>query len=248
MNSKTILVCALALVALPATADDLRRFLGTPVADARGGPVLAPAACQGGLRNDDGSFEGATGYANAVQRGAYVMALEIPPDFQPARVCLCWTRGPFNNGPDVDFDVVFYANDGFGPDPLGGGRGYPGTELGRVSAHAGDVPEFNVDGVGMYPVQLPPELATLSGFVFVGAEWEPFVHRQFFLCNDAEVETQLRPVHDAWSNVPPEPFWSPVSPLRPTYRSLGTVLYGNAVHAGDFECAPQRPGCPPAPP
>ena len=42
--------------ALPATADDLRRFLGAAVADARGGPVLAPAACQGGLRNDDGSF------------------------------------------------------------------------------------------------------------------------------------------------------------------------------------------------
>jgi hypothetical protein len=225
----------------PAGASDLITHLAT--SDGRGAPVQSPPACQGGLRNDDGSFEGATGYANAVQRGTYVMALHIPPDFQPSRVCLCWTRGPFNSGPDVDFDVVFYANDGFGPDPEGG-RGFPGTELGRVTTRAENVPEFNEDGVAMFPVELPPELGAVSGAVFVGAEWEPFIHRQFFLCNDAEVGgTRLRPVHEAWSNVPPEPFWSPVSNLRPTYRALGTVLYGNAVHRGDFECDADRPGC-----
>lgn len=244
MNGKATMGIALGLMTvLPAHADDLRRFLATP--DGRGAPIQTPSTCQGGLRNDDGSFEGATGYANAVQRGAYVMALDIPVDFQPTRVCLCWTRGPFNTGPDVDFDVVFYANDGVGPK---GEPDYPGTELGRVTSRAENVPEFNVGGVAMYPVDLPPAMASLSGTLYVGAEWEPFVNRQFFLCNDAEVGgSQLRPVYEAYGNVPPEPFWSPISKIRPTYRALGTVLYGDQVHTGDFECADDRPGCEPPP-
>lgn len=241
MKCRILAAGVLGVLAHAAAAQSPWRFLETPAA--RGGPVLAPATCQGGLRNDDGSFEGAVGYANAVELGSYVMALHIPQGFRPVRACICWTRGPFNSGPAIDFDLVFYANDGFGPDPEGG-RGYPGTELGRVRARAEDVPEFNVDGVAMYAVSLPPGLAELRGHIFVGAEWEPFVHRQFFLCNDAEIGSSLRPVHEAWSNVPPEPYWYPTSPQRPTYRALGTVLFGDAVYPGDFECASGRPGCP----
>lgn len=247
MKSKAVAGLLLTLPALSASGADTRRFLDdvTDAPEARGGQVLAPPNCQGGLRNDDGSFEGATGYANAVQRGAYVMALEIPADFGPTRACLCWTRGPFNSGPDLDFDVVFYADDGVGSK---GEPDFPGTLLGRTSARAEDIPEFQEDGVAMYAIELPAELRSLTGRIYVGVEWEPFVNRQFFLCNDAEAAgSNERPVFEAFSNVPPEPFWSALSPLRPTYRALGTVLYGNVVATGDFECRDGRPGCDPPP-
>lgn len=243
MKSSAVLGLALGLLCAPAAADDVLRFLDAP--DRRGGQVLAPPNCQGGLRNDDGSFEGATGYANAVQVGAYVMALDIPAGFQPTRVCLCWTRGPFNNGTDLDFDVVFFADDGVGAK---GEPGFPGTELGRTSARAEAIPEFLKDGVAMYPVDLPPELRALSGRIHVGVEWQPFVNRQFFICNDTEAEGSTeRPVFEGYSNVPPEPFWSPLSPMRPTYRAFGTVLYGELVAAHDFECRDDLPGCIPPP-
>lgn len=81
---------------------DLRTALSLP--DGRAVPASAPAACTGGLRNDDGSYEGAVGYANAVPLGSYVMAFDIPEGFAPTRICICWTRGPFSTGPDIDFE------------------------------------------------------------------------------------------------------------------------------------------------
>lgn len=227
---------------------DLRTFLAAPQGRA---DIVNPDACAGGLRNDDGSYEGAVGYANAVQEGAYVMAFDIAPGFGPERVCLCWTRGPFNNGTDVDFNVVFYAANGKGSK---GELGFPGTFLGSVAARANDVPEFQKDGVAMYPVALPEFARGLSGRIYVGAEWQPFVNRQFFLCNDAEpAGMESRPVHEGFSNVPPAPLWSIISPMRPTYRSFGTVLYGNPIFASGledvllhdgFECLSGQPGCP----
>ncbi len=241
---------ALAIVADNEVFAQAEPFQFLSAATGRGAPIINPDTCTGGLRNDDGSFEGAVGYANAVERGAYVMALPIPAGFAPRRVCLCWTRGPFNNGPDVDFDVVFYRPDGKGPK---GEPDYPGSEMARVPSRAENVPEFQVDGVAMYPVELPAEVANFAGMIYVGAEWQPFVNRQFFLCNDAEVGGgQLRPVFEGYSNVPPEPQWSPISELRPTYRAFGTVVYGEHMFAndfedvllrGDFECAADRPGC-----
>lgn len=221
-------VVSCATAGVPAAASPVA-FLDASGARA---PIVGDA-CEGGLRNDDGSYEGAVGYANAVPLGAYVMALDIPEGFAPARVCLCWTRGPFSNGTDVDFDVVFYAADGEGDE---GEPGYPGTFLGRTSSVAMNVPEFAVDGVAMYPVELTPEAQKLSGRIYVGAEWKPFEDRQFFLCNDSEPGgTQLRPVFEGFSNVPPEPLWWPVSEERPSYRAFGTVLYGDGIFDDSFD-------------
>lgn len=101
------------------------------------------------------------------------------------------------------------------------------------------MPEFAVDGVALYPVTLPGELAVLSGRIHVGAEWQPFVDRQFFLCNDAEVGGgATRPVFEAYGSTNEGQTWSPVSPNRPTYRALGTVLFGNAVFGDGFESPP----------
>lgn len=211
----------------------LRSALQSP--DGRAVPAAAPAACSGGLRNDDGSYEGAVGYANAVPLGSYVMAFDIAEGFAPARVCICWTRGPFSSGPDIDFDLVFHAADGIGPK---GEPDWPGTFLARVPARAEGVPEFATGGVASYPVELPVGLGRLAGRIHVGVEWQPFVHRQFFLCNDAEVGGATRPVFEAYGSTDEGQNWAPVSPNRPTYRALGTVLYGNALFGDGFDALP----------
>lgn len=195
-----------------------REFLQAP--DGRGGPVVGPGQCDGGVRYDDGSFEGGVGFANANLRGAYVMAFDLPSRFQADSACLCWTRSKFSTGTAVDFDVVFYAADGE--------EGAPGTLLGRVPARAEDVPEFVTEGVGLFRVPLPPLPFTLPSRVYIGAEWEPFVDRQYFLCNDATPGTPLR---EAWSSTDGVE-WSTTSDIRPSYRALGVVLFGAAPAVG----------------
>ena len=74
----------------------------------------------------------------------------------------------------------------------------------------------------MYPVPLPADLPALPQRVYIGAEWDPFVNRQFFLCNDA---TDTTPLNEAFSSIDGEN-WSITSDIRPTYRALGTVVYG----------------------
>lgn len=233
--SRTLLTVSLLAASAAGHADDaVRTALEAPAG--RAVPVSAPAACTGGLRNDDGSYEGAVGYANAVPLGRYVMAFDIPEGFAPTRICICWTRGQFSTGPDLDFDLVFHAADGIGPK---GEPDWPGTFLARVTARAEGVPEFAVDGVALFPVELATGLGRLSGRVHVGAEWQPFVDRQFFLCNDAEVGGgTTRPVFEAYGSTDDGVSWSPVSPNRPTYRALGTVLYGKALFGDGFETLP----------
>lgn len=233
--SRILLTLPLLAAGAAGHADEaVRTALEAPAG--RAVPVSAPAACTGGLRNDDGSYEGAVGYANAVPLGSYVMAFDIPEGFAPTRVCVCWTRGPFNTGPDIDFELVFHAADGTGPK---GEPDWPGTFLARVTARAEGVPEFAVDGVALFPVELPSALGRLSGRVHVGAEWQPFVDRQFFLCNDAEVGGgTTRPVFEAFGSTNEGQSWSPVSPNRPTYRALGTVLFGNALFGDGFDALP----------
>jgi hypothetical protein len=207
-----------ARAALPVLAEPGgREFLERP--DGRGGPVVNPGQCDGGVRYDDGSYEGGVGFANANLRGAYVMAFDLPNRFRADAACLCWTRSKFSNGTAVDFDVVLYAADGE--------DGAPGTLLGRVPARAQDVPEFASEGVGLFRVPLPALPFALPSRVYIGAEWEPFVDRQYFLCNDATASTPLREAFSSTNGVD----WSTTSDIRPSYRALGVVLFGAAPAA-----------------
>lgn len=209
------LAATLAVIAVPVLAEPgQREFLQR--ADGRGGPVVVPGQCDGGVRYDDGSYEGGVGFANANLRGAYVMAFDLPNRFRADSACLCWTRSKFSTGTAVNFDVVFYAADGE--------EGAPGTLLGRVPARAEDVPEFVGEGVGLFRVPLPALPFNLPPRVYIGAEWEPFVDRQYFLCNDATPGTPLR---EAWSSTDGVE-WSTTSDIRPSYRALGVVLFGAA--------------------
>jgi hypothetical protein len=213
-----LLAISFLIATLPAVAAEHMQFLEAEAG--RGAPAIGGANCQGGLRYDDGSYEGAVGFANAVTNGAYVMAFDLPSGYRADSVCMCWTRTNFSTGDDVDFDVVFYADDGVGPK---GEPGYPGTLLGFVPARAEDVPEFAVDGVAMYSVPIPADLPQpLPSKVFVGALWAPFEQRQFFLCNDATPET---PLNEAFNSIDGAE-WFTTSDQRPTYRALGTVIFG----------------------
>lgn len=214
---RTWLATALMALALPAHAANQTEFL-----DAGGRSVQAVAgnACAGGLRYDDGSYEGAVGFANAVPNGAYVMGFDLPAGYTAESVCLCWTRTNASTGTAVDFDVVFYAADGVGPK---GEPGWPGTLIDFVPARAENVPEFNTEGVAMYPVPIPDSVPQpLPSRVYVGALWRPFDQRQFYICNDATPETALNEAFNSIDGVA----WSPTSEVRPTYRALGTVLFG----------------------
>lgn len=216
---------ALAAAGAASAAADSREFLETTGDGATRG-LINPSACPGGLRYDDGGYEGGVGFANAVPVGSYVMAFDLPTDYTPLSTCLCWTRTEFSNGTAVNFDVVFYAADGV--------DGQPGTFLGRVPARAENVPQFDTEGMAMYPVPLPALPTPLPSRVYIGAEWEPFVDRQFYLCNDSSPETTL---NEAWSTIDDGQTWDATSPVRPSYRSLGTVLYGG-VPAGPAEPVP----------
>lgn len=248
-----IVALVLAASGLGAIAPGQAETFGTEFLDApsRGSlPIAMPGNCEGGLRHDDGSYEGAVGWANAVQKGAYGMAFELAPDFGLERVCVCWTRGPFNNSESIDFQVKFHADDGRGPEQE---TGFPGTLLGSVTARAENVPQFDINGMAMYAVPLPEFARGLSGRVHVAVLWQPFLFRQFFLCNDAEeAGSQLRAVHEGYGFSDPSNVWFAISPMRPTYRAMGTVLYGNAIFDADFEdallidgfeCRDGRPGC-----
>jgi hypothetical protein len=109
---------------------------------------------------------------------------------------------------------VFYGADG--------DEGAPGTLLGRVPARAENVPEFASEGVGLYRVPFASLPFALPSRVYIGAEWEPFVDRQYFICNDSTPGTPLR---EAWSSTDGVD-WVTTSDIRPTYRALGVVLYG----------------------
>lgn len=220
---RSLFTLAAATLAFPALSATTLEFLDAPADPPTHGmvPIGNAGACEGGIRYDDGSYEGAVGFANAVPNGTYVMAFDIPANFTADAVCICWTRTNFSNGTAVDFDVVFYADDGTGPK---GEPGYPGTLLGFVPSRAENVPEFNSEGMAMYSVPLPADLPQpLPSRVYVGALWEPFVNRQFYVCNDATASTPLNEAYNSIDGVE----WSTTSDIRPTYRSLGVVVSGS---------------------
>lgn len=199
-----LLACALPLGAVARPGSPA--FLSLDPRSAPTIPVSGPA-CEGGLRLDDGGFEGGVGWTNATLDGRYAMRFVPPAAGQVEAVCLCWTRSEFAALDALDFEILILADRG--------AELPPGDVLARQPVRAEGVPRFDQDGGRFYRY---PLIQRVDGPFHVAVAWSPTVFRQFFLCNDAGPDTPLQP---AWSSADGGLSWTAVVALRPSFRALG---------------------------
>lgn len=205
LSSCSIAAGAAAVVA-PSVTHLERRASDAPV-------PTGGADCSDLTGYDDGSYEGAFGWVNAVTDGIYVLRVDLPPG--PRRltaVCLCWTRDEFATT-TLDYDVVVY-----GP----GADDQPGELIAQLPVQATSVPEFYDEGTALYRYDLGAAGPLLGeGPIYVGAHWVPFDQRSFYLCSDSTPDTPRQP---GWGSSDGGKTWSPLEELRPSYRALGVRI------------------------
>jgi hypothetical protein len=158
----------------PALGSEVERSTGLDCESAAG------AACAGGEVYDDGVPEGGFGWSDVVEDGIYVQKFSPP---EPAglyhEICICWMRG--TSGPQIDFRLVAFDDDG-----VGGG---PGTRILDRPATATSVP-FPREGGAFYSYALGNDAFLVpAGGVWIGAEWNATEELGFGICTDDSLTT-----------------------------------------------------------
>ncbi len=215
----------------PAGLLTLAVLLATPSALAQEPALRATPNCGGGLRYDDGSFEGTVSVAGLSTLDA-VMAMEVPvatPRLE--QLCVCWTRR--GGSPSVSFDLIFYRSNGVngGPGDLIGG-------FGGLSAQ--NVPLY--PATAFYSFNVAPLAMDLpSGKVFLGASWDPTTQAEAYLCGD-ENGTQPR---QTFYSADLGGSWADLGELYPNLDALGVRADLTAGSGGGgFTCvADERTLC-----
>lgn len=194
-------------------AADLATRLGAPLAglapSLRGTEGIDCNGATGLIAHDDGSVE--NGYSGNPGGNSEVMFVDrFDPTAYPASVdgvCIAM----ISTGPDaLDFDIVFYDDDGPGDGP--------GTELGEQHVHADGLPSPQTD-----PVFFGFDVSSLglsidSGSMYIGMRWAP-ADPGVYIASD---ESPGHPVGYAegywWNDV--DAAWSPLPNAFPNYRAL----------------------------
>jgi hypothetical protein len=165
--------------AAPAGQVRLSQQLGFAGMAGRSGPD-----CTGGIHYDDGGFE--DGISAPVSNGIEAMSFDLPAHAAAiAQVCVALTRAAASPGPDLAFNVVFYAADGPG--------GSPGTLLGSVPATATGIPVTSGQTVNaqFYAVAIGSALTLPAArTIYVGVEFDGLQH--YFVGVDASPTTPYR--------------------------------------------------------
>jgi hypothetical protein len=165
--------------AAPAGQVRLSRQLGVASLAGRSGPD-----CTGGIAYEDGTFE--DGISAPVSDGIQVMSFDLPAHAAAiTQVCVALTRAASSPGPDLAFNVVFYAADGPG--------GSPGTALGSVPATATGIPVTSSTTVNaqFYAVPIGPALTLPAArTIYVGVQFDGLQH--YFVGVDTSPTTPYR--------------------------------------------------------
>jgi hypothetical protein len=140
--------------------------------------------CTGGIAYDDGSFE--DGISAPVANGIQAMSFDLPPHAAAIQqVCVALTRSAASPGPDLAFNVVFYAADGPG--------GSPGSLLGSVPATATGIPVTSGTTVSarFYAVPIGSALTLPAArTIYVGVQFDGLQH--YFVGVDTSPTTPYR--------------------------------------------------------
>ncbi|HEX4955926.1 MAG TPA: hypothetical protein VF017_21265 [Thermoanaerobaculia bacterium] len=191
----------------------------------------ATPSCGGGLRYDDGSFEGTVSVAGLSTLDA-VMAVEIPAATPKLdQLCVCWTRR--GGSPNVSFDLVYYRANGAG--------GGPGDLIGGLGGlTAPNVPLY--PATAFYSFNVAPLGVTLpAGKVFLGASWDPTAQAQAYLCGDENGTHPRQTFYSADLGVS----WADLGELYPNLDALGLRAdLAAGTGGGGFTCvADERTLC-----
>jgi len=157
---------------------------------------------------DDGSIEnGYSGNPNVVSSIAIVERFSITDPGQLAKVCLAFLT--FADG-NLDVEVVVFDDDGTDGDP--------GTELASLPVSLSGIPAATPPApypLVWHDIDLTSLDLTLgSGYVYIGARWEPD-NPNTFLAADESPETPL-----AEGRVQMDSGWDPIQVRYPDYRSM----------------------------
>ncbi|MEM1202543.1 MAG: hypothetical protein AAGN66_04885 [Acidobacteriota bacterium] len=227
-------------VALPLMMLPLLFLGGPPPASAQpsavprgvSAPPGNPDACSGGVVLDDGTVETGYGWVPSVVEGEYVQEFQRA-DFDSgvvAEVCVCWLRTDFSDGPDIEFDLVFYSL---------GEKGMPLLEPFASVPASASVPDTGVENGQLVSVDVGRVDLPL-GPVYMGVRWDASVGRFFFLCAD---HTDANPVttnvffkdeqSEGWSNV-----LESTDPIFRDHRAAFIRAVGAELEAVDIPALP----------
>lgn len=148
-----------------------------------GGPVCGGTGGSVGIIHDDGTFE--NGYAG---NPASVTIFQNVDLFNPVGPSYSYTRFCVGlvslAGPNLNFEIVFYDNNGTG--------GAPGTELAAVPASASNIPNSLPCGWYEYDLTNASGLPTgADGDVYIGVRYNPATYPSVYTCADESATTPL---------------------------------------------------------
>lgn len=231
-----LLACSLtagAWAQSPERLDDLASSpaAAPPVKDDDGAVVgervvgKATPSCSGGLIYDDNSFENGYQPALTASDGGFVMRFDPPANsVDLEQVCLCFTQLG-NTDTTLLHDIVVYDDNG--------GGGAPGTELFRVGAITGGIPEFG--SVAVFSYDLTGFNVPLNGGSFyLGVQgWDRSIEGSIFLCAD-ENGPGGQPAYSTNTGTG----WAQIGTATngPNYRALGVRT--DVIQGGGGGCVP----------
>lgn len=189
------------------------------------GPMIVSSVCEpdggceGGLINDDGTFE--NGYSFNPGFGINNQAYFAEPYTLPAvpyqfqHACICLTR--VGSDADFSFDVIVFDD----------AESEPATELERVTITATAVPIWPTTAFYTFPLSV---VATAPD-IWVGVNWNPDVEQGFFFCADENGPSPSlgRVTIDGgttWEN--PTAYW-------PSYKAMGIRADGCDATCTDLQ-------------
>jgi len=150
---------------------------------ASGGTVCGGSGGSVGIIHDDGVFE--NGYSG---NPASITVFQNVDLFNPVGPAYAYTRYCVGlvslAGTTLNFEIVFYDNDGAG--------GAPGTELAAVPASASNIPNGLPCGWYEYDLTSVAGLPTgADGNIYIGTRYSPASYPSVFTCADQTATTPL---------------------------------------------------------
>jgi hypothetical protein len=178
--------------------------------------MLAPECVGGGgtigIVHDDGSLENGYSGNPAVVNMLTMVDLFTPPGpgHQYTQVCIAWTRGG-TGAETLNFEIVFYDDDGPG--------NAPGTLLASLPATSAGIPAFPAGQFYDYDVSAVQNIVSgLDGDIYIGARWDPIAG--VFLAADESAGTPLGSGQVFFDTGDPLDDWEPIAGGFTNYRSM----------------------------
>ncbi|MCL4869011.1 MAG: hypothetical protein KJ063_08590 [Anaerolineae bacterium] len=174
-----------------------------------GGTLCTGSGGSVGIIHDDGTFE--NGYSG---NPSTISTFEVLNLFNPVDPSYAYTRFCVAlvslGGPNLDFEIIFYDNDG--------PSNTPGTQLAAVPVSAVGIPGGLPCGWYEYDLTAVAGLPTgANGDIFIGVRYNPMTFPSRFTCADQSATTPLWPGYLQFNTGG----WTPIQNSFATYRAMG---------------------------